>query len=70
MALTAEAVDGKLASLSNTQASIGGVSAFLLFHRRRLGVAAERWAARERGTWDEHLLLLYLANDVMQLGLK
>lgn len=67
-----EQVESKLRQLVNTGPSIQSTSAWVLFHKRRLGEVAAIWArhTEEEDEFGRQLLLLYLANDVMQQGLR
>lgn len=70
--LSREAVLEKLGGLQNTQASIQATSQWLLFHRRRMGEVTAVWAegALQSNAFAGSLLLLYLANDVMQSAMR
>ncbi len=71
--LKREEVSAKLAGLANTAISIQTVSAWLLFHKRHVEEVVVVWreaVAAPEAPFARVLLLLYLANDVMQNALK
>jgi hypothetical protein len=71
--LKREEVVAKLATLANTAVSIQATSAWLLFHKRHIEDVLAVWQESvdsPEASFARRLLLLYLANDVMQMALK
>ncbi len=71
--LKREEVVAKLGALANTAVSIQTTSAWLLFHKRHTEEILQVWkelVEAEDASFARRLLLLYLANDVMQHALK
>ncbi|GMM33781.1 Rtt103 protein [Saccharomycopsis crataegensis] len=66
-AFSEETLSKKFMSLNETQASIVGLSQWILFHHRQAGRIAKTWhKSLDTSPKNKKLPLIYLANDVVQ----
>ncbi|KAF2004116.1 DUF618-domain-containing protein, partial [Amniculicola lignicola CBS 123094] len=67
MAFTDDGFRAKISSLNESQDSIAGVGAWILFHRRFADRIAQLWMQRvKESTPSKKLTLIYLANEIVQ----